>query len=49
VAKNPSGGRAWCALRFDGCRFDEDLEAGGPDAAGASADDDPEPAVRDEP
>jgi hypothetical protein len=30
VAKNPSGGRAWCALRFDGCRFDADLEATAP-------------------
>jgi replicative DNA helicase len=27
VAKNRSGGRAWCALRFNGSRFEEDLEA----------------------
>jgi hypothetical protein len=27
VAKNPSGGRAWCALRFDGCRFEVDTDA----------------------
>jgi hypothetical protein len=27
VAKNRSGSRAWCALRFDGCRFEADEEA----------------------
>jgi replicative DNA helicase len=27
VAKNRSGGRAWCALRFNGSRFEEDREA----------------------
>jgi replicative DNA helicase len=27
VAKNRSGGRAWCALRFDGTLFEEDAEA----------------------
>jgi replicative DNA helicase len=28
VAKNRSGSRAWCALRFDGTCFDVDREAG---------------------
>ncbi len=27
VAKNRSGGRAWCALRFNGSVFEEDVEA----------------------
>jgi hypothetical protein len=27
VAKNRTGGRAWCAMRFDGSRFEEDREA----------------------
>jgi hypothetical protein len=26
VAKNRAGSRAWCALRFDGCRFDVEEE-----------------------
>jgi hypothetical protein len=27
IAKNRAGSRAWCALRFDGCRFDADEES----------------------
>jgi hypothetical protein len=27
LAKNRSGGRAWCALRFNGTVFEEDVEA----------------------
>jgi replicative DNA helicase len=27
VAKNRAGSRAWCALRFDGCRFETDEES----------------------
>jgi hypothetical protein len=27
VAKNRAGSRAWCALRFDGCRFEADEDA----------------------
>jgi hypothetical protein len=27
VAKNRAGSRAWCALRFDGCRFEADENA----------------------
>jgi hypothetical protein len=28
VAKNRAGSRAWCALRFDGCRFEADEDPG---------------------
>jgi hypothetical protein len=30
VAKNRSGARAWCALRFNGTAFDVDREFAGP-------------------
>lgn len=34
VARNRAGSRAWCALRFDGTRFDEDPELPSAAAAG---------------
>lgn len=37
VAKNRTGSRAWCALRFDGCRFEADDEAGRAKAEAAAA------------
>jgi hypothetical protein len=44
VARNPSGGRAWCPLRFDGCRFEVDADA----QAAPEVEDEPErPAAED--
>ena len=47
VAKNRSGSRAWCALRFNGTCFDVDREATAFDDEAARPDDE-EPGLREE-